>query len=228
MTFKPEHPFSNYSKGYHTFNKISGRHEVTLYDKSIGTKRLSRARYNMCVNLGYEPDSNIHVDHINEDKTNDSIENLQLLTHSENVKKHFDFRRNWEPMKEKYICSECNSEFIEDHGIAIQRKKQSISGDLFCSMDCSLKSRAKLNTLTTDQQDEIRELRLRGFTLNEIKDRTGYCPATILKYQPPGFKFAKVSEEKINHIKTLLVQGRSVNSISKELNADKATIRKYR
>lgn len=38
----------------------------------------------MCVKLGYIIPSDLQVDHIDDDKTNDNVSNLQLLTQAEN------------------------------------------------------------------------------------------------------------------------------------------------
>lgn len=85
-----EYPYNNFYI-YIVFHKKEGRRFAVLYpaDKSSGLKRttISYARYLMSVKEGRVLEEYEEVDHIDNDKTNDEISNLQILTRSENVRK---------------------------------------------------------------------------------------------------------------------------------------------
>ena len=74
---------SDYSKGYLNINSEPRR--VVLLVRNDGTKTsTSYARYLMSSHLGRYLNKDEHVDHIDNDKMNDVIENLQILTQKEN------------------------------------------------------------------------------------------------------------------------------------------------
>ena len=230
MKFKPEEPFQMFDVGYEYFNTFVNRYQVAL--SRTGSNRLPvtmfRSRYRFCVYLGYVLPSYIHVDHKDEDKLNDDIDNLQELKATDNVKKHFDFRRNGQPMEEIYICSECGKEFREDHGIANCRKKMSKSGDLYCTMACSIKARAKINTLTQEEQNRIKELRESGKTIEEVTVITGYGANTIMKYQGSRIRLNAISPDKVRQIEELGKTKLSNTKIGKQLDIDRQTVARYR
>lgn len=85
-------------------------------------------RYVMAKHLGRHLTSNEAVHHKDEDRTNNKIDNLELLSLSEHISQH---------MRERYTpifvnCSECGKEFRCDE----KRIKRSKSGRLFCSQNC--------------------------------------------------------------------------------------------
>lgn len=61
-----------------------GRKTVILYNNKTSRSSVSFARYQMAVFIGEYIHPQLHVDHIDNDKTNDSLLNLQLLTLKEN------------------------------------------------------------------------------------------------------------------------------------------------
>lgn len=84
-----DYPFSEeYAYAYVLTYKDNRRH-VCLVDSTM-TKRksISYARYLMCVKEGRILGPNEEVDHIDNDKTNDSIDNLQILTPEQNRAKY--------------------------------------------------------------------------------------------------------------------------------------------
>lgn len=65
---------------------------IIIYDD--GTRRsLLLSRYIMETKLGHKLNPNEHVDHIDEDKTNDNENNLQILSQAENNKKSIKINR---------------------------------------------------------------------------------------------------------------------------------------
>jgi len=230
MRFKPEEPFEMYDIGYEYFNNFVGRYQVALSrsDSTDNPITMLRARYRYCVFLGYVLPSHIHVGHLDEDCTNDEVYNLQALSPTDNVKKHFNAKRNFQPMVETYICAECGNHFNEDHGVANSRKNMSKSGDLYCTAACSIKARAKLNTLDTEEQNRIRELRESGKTIEEVTTITGYGANTIMKYQGSQIRLNAISPDKVKQIEELSKTNLSNTKIGELLNIGRQTVARYR
>lgn len=230
MKFKPEEPFEMYDIGYEYFNNFVGRYQVALSctGSNFSPVTMFRARYKYCVFLGYVLPGHIHVDHIDEDRTNDEIYNLQTLTASDNVKKHFDAKRNFQPMVETYVCAECGNQFSEDHGIANCRKKMSKSGDLYCTIACSAKARARINTLDSEEQNRIKTLRESGKTIEQVTAITGYGANTVMKYQGSHIRLNAIAPDKVKQIEELAKTGLSNRKIGDKLNIGRQTVAKYR
>jgi hypothetical protein len=107
MKIKLEHPFTEkYKTGYLMTNKEPRRLVILIEHCSKKRKTISYARYLYGVKLGHEVPSEFQVDHIDNDKMNDNIKNLQLLTSNENSLKG-------RPKQKliKRICPICNTEF---------------------------------------------------------------------------------------------------------------------
>jgi hypothetical protein len=106
MTDFADFPFNEY-KLYIILHSKECRRMACLYNP-INKKRktISYARYLMSVKLKRELLKNEEVDHINDDKLDDRIENLQILSKSANVIKN--------NIKDKitYICPICGKNFI--------------------------------------------------------------------------------------------------------------------
>lgn len=111
MKIELDYPFrEDYVAGYIITNK-EPRQLVLLVRKDKTKTSLSYARYLMSCKLERYLNSDEHVDHIDGNKLNDVIENLQILTPLENNRK-----RTVETQKEAkyktFICPICNKEFI--------------------------------------------------------------------------------------------------------------------
>lgn len=111
----------------------SGRKATRLhYDD--GTKKVtSWARYIYELNYGEIPE-NYEVDHIDENCTNDNIDNLQLLTSEENIEKYY--RNNPAPTI-SFICPTCKKDFkrLERYYKHNQINQKKIGP--FCSRKCA-------------------------------------------------------------------------------------------
>ena len=115
-----EKPFSLlYNKGY-IFIRPDNRKYIQLYNSNTNNKMLSYARYLMGVKLGYEVPSEFEVDHIDNNPFNDSIENLQLLSKVENIKKYEYNKKISEGNKNFFCNSNCRIHFK-------QRNNKSVS-----------------------------------------------------------------------------------------------------
>ena len=126
-------------KVYGPYKNKDGRCHVVLYDPvSKNRKTESYARYLYKKTYGAIPDG-MTVDHIDGDRTNDKIENLQILTLKDNIKKSAKLRE----MINK-ICPECGIEFSASmRRIRDSQYKQKKAGP-FCSQRCAGKRNERL------------------------------------------------------------------------------------
>lgn len=70
------------------YKRKDGRKHVIYYDPVINLRRtVSYPRHLMMVHLDRELEYWETVDHIDEDFTNDDMDNLQILTRAENIQK---------------------------------------------------------------------------------------------------------------------------------------------
>lgn len=138
MKILTEFPFIDFT-GYIVTNK-ENRKTICLVNKNT-RKRLtmSYARYLMCVKEKRILRNEEHVDHIDNDKTNDSINNLQILTQEDNNKKS----RLVNNINRKLItlkCPECEKIFTKPYN-----KSHFQKGGYFdvCSKECLYKINKK-------------------------------------------------------------------------------------
>lgn len=107
MKIELESPFKEkWSKGYIVTNK-ENRRMVVLFNSHTNRTTISYARYLLGVREGRELSKNEQADHINGDKTNDSLDNLQILSPLENH--HKTFKRG-ETMYD-HVCPVCSKPF---------------------------------------------------------------------------------------------------------------------
>lgn len=109
MKIKTEYPYHEYT-GYIVVNKENRRHICLVHKKDKSRTTISYARYLMSVSEKRILEKDEHVDHIDNDKTNDVLGNLQILSIIENNQKSREFHN----VKAKYIeliCPVCGSKF---------------------------------------------------------------------------------------------------------------------
>jgi len=138
---KAEHPFSDFWL-YKVWHKNEGRWQanlISVIDPDTRTT-VSYARYTMSVHLGRLLTKQEHVDHKNEDKSNDSIENLQILTPAENKEKSEAYRRILSPKYTELTCAFCGSIFDYPSNNFRFRSKQG-RVDFYCSKSCAMSKR---------------------------------------------------------------------------------------
>ena len=94
MKIKLSPPFSlMWRIGYLVTNK-ENRRNVLLYNNRHDRTTISYARYIYCVAINAFIPSDTEVDHIDGDKTNDTLQNLQLLSKADNIKKQHIATKN--------------------------------------------------------------------------------------------------------------------------------------
>ena len=118
-------------KMYGPYTRSDGRSHVIFIDSQGKRRTQSYPRYLMEQHLGRELLPNEHVDHINDDCSDNRIENLQLLSQAENNKKS--------SFKKMYYC-ECPAcgkgfEAIASR-VEYNQGKQGKAGP-YCSKSCA-------------------------------------------------------------------------------------------
>jgi predicted RNA-binding Zn-ribbon protein involved in translation (DUF1610 family) len=129
-------PFEGYKSSGPRWSRSKGRFTISLIPLSHGTRiNTTYARYLKSVQEKRVLNSLEEVDHIDGDRTHDKIENLQLLTKSENVQKTSSDPLAIARRKKTYwfICPACGTKFY--------RTKPSKKQLFFCSRPCGYKSR---------------------------------------------------------------------------------------
>ena len=135
MKIKLEYPFcEKWGKGYLVTNS-ENRRNVILYNSHRDRTTVSYARYLMSIHLGRFLTNDEHVDHIDNNKTNDVIENLQILSQIENSRKQSAFAFGGKKMVQ-LKCPFCKSIFERKYGNTqlVPCNKYKIS---CCSKTCS-------------------------------------------------------------------------------------------
>jgi len=116
----------------------------------------------MSVHLGRYLTDDEHVDHINEDKADDRMDNYQILTNAENTKKSQAFA-----IYVDLKCPQCESRFLRRRKHThLCVKKKFVD---FCSRSCSSKyySRKDKIKFTEENSNAISEVILH---VNEVED----------------------------------------------------------
>ena len=130
-----EYPYNErWRKGYIVTNP-EGRKTLILFNNKDDRSSTQYARYLLAVKLGRFLAPEETVDHIDGDKRNDSIDNLQVLSLAENVRKSHK--------KEDYhcVCPICGKEFIVPRQKVRndETRTRVLSGERCCSWDCGRK-----------------------------------------------------------------------------------------
>lgn len=138
---KGEYPYDKYYV-YVVFHKKEKRNYAILcpIDKTSGLKRtsVSYARYLMSVKLGRFLLPTEQVDHIDDDKQNDDVSNLQILTNIENVSKECKHRKqSIGTLMVRLKCPVCGREFIRRKGLTHLTKNR--GNVTTCSRNCRSK-----------------------------------------------------------------------------------------
>src|SRR5687767_8198058 len=80
-----------------------GRKRITIYEDDGTTHSMQYCKYLMECKLGRKLTKDETVDHIDDDKTNDDINNLQILSRADNTAKENRRRAK----QRKLICTTC-------------------------------------------------------------------------------------------------------------------------
>lgn len=178
MILSLESPFKEvWRKGYLRKGK-DGRKRVDLVSWPHARTTVSYARYLLSVKLGRLLTENEEADHIDQDKTNDSLENLQVLTIDEHKAKTKEELSGLTMVA--CTCPFCGAEFERRLGQTGRYK------NTFCSRSCNVKfSQANgkwvgFTKQTTDELlQQIIQLRSEGLSDYKIADIIGIGRSTV-------------------------------------------------
>jgi HNH endonuclease len=128
MKITLQSPYSNdWRLGYIVRNG-ERRRTVILYNSSKNRSSVSYARYLMACYLGRYLEPWEVVDHIDNNEFNDRIENLQILTRSQNI-----LKSSKGPTMAELNCYTCNISFLRERR-QVHNKNRS-----FCGRPCFIK-----------------------------------------------------------------------------------------
>lgn len=119
-------------KVYGPYTRKDGRKHVIYVSESGKRKTESYPRF-LLKQAGIPLSETDTVDHIDNDKTNDALDNLQVLSSAENAKKAMQLRpRKWF----QFVCPVCNSEATKPLNFVLNNRRQGKKGP-FCSRRCA-------------------------------------------------------------------------------------------
>lgn len=156
MKIITEYPFENYN-GYIITNR-ENRKMICLRDKNTKKRTtISYARYLISVRENRLLNKYEQVDHIDNNKTNDDIDNLQVLSLKDNIRKYYIQSSRTRKMI-RLICPNCKKEFTRELNNCHLQKGNSFSS---CSRKCLynfLKAQKTKEQLIRIGEDQIIEI----------------------------------------------------------------------
>lgn len=205
MKIELEEPFKSKWKNAYLVTNSENRRNVCLYNDPDDRTTISYARYLMSVKLGRFLDDDVHVDHKDDDKTNDNIDNLQLLTPESNNQKEAERHRIHDVIYHACNCTNCGKEFILNDR-QMKMKLQAGTKHLFCTKECfqnaiknghpalasmwehskSTKGTNRISLSLAVKEPEtvaqIKSLRREGLSVYKIADKLNIARNTVMKY----------------------------------------------
>lgn len=165
MEIKLQHPYtSDFKKGYLTTTS-EGRKSITLVRNDGFVTSVSYARYIMATHVGYYIPDGFEVDHKDNDRTNDDINNLQLLTPEQNRLKQA-LRAEEEKEYRGYECAYCGISFLITFSEAKKRMSQGVVY-AFCGRSCAAKLHAAIREI--ENKDAVIAKKISPETIEKIK-----------------------------------------------------------
>lgn len=107
MKIELQKPYSDVFKSGYLLTNSEPRRVVCLVGLDGKKTSVSYARYLLSCKIGKFIEPGFHVDHIDGNKLNDSISNLQILTKKDNILKDKKVA-----IKNRFICPICSKEFF--------------------------------------------------------------------------------------------------------------------
>lgn len=194
MIIELQKPYSDYwARGYLRFDKKLNRNMITFYSVEGRGKITSYARYLYSVYLGYEVPEEYEVDHINNDCSDDRIENLQLLTKEQNLYKQHWYYIMYQQVHYGCTCPNCLTPFLlleRDYNMKLKAGVQYA----YCSIKCFrehnkflINSGQRTTThpnpsISKEIQSQIKSLRSQGLTGKAISEQLNLNRNTVMKY----------------------------------------------
>lgn len=120
---------------YKIYGPYGSRRKMVALVSADHRTTMSYARYLMCLHLERELTDQEEVDHIDDDCTNDIIENLQTLTPEQNREKQNRLRRAKSLVT--LTCPQCDQEFTRPRRYT-KLRNPNLKGISCCSRRCSI------------------------------------------------------------------------------------------
>lgn len=154
-------PYEGY-RLYRVWHKREGRWQAVLFRSDVDRFTLQYAKYLLCVAYGRRLSRDETVDHINGMKTDDRIENLQVLSLRDNI------RKSSKPKTMIHLCCpEC--------GVQFERQKRYVKyKHTYCSRRCAWDSQ-RINR-------GVAQLAEQAVHTRQV---AGSCPAPATKLSNP-------------------------------------------
>ena len=193
MKINLDYPYNTLWKNGYIVVNPEGRRNVILFNTQSDRSTVSYARYLMSIKLGRFLTDQEEVDHKDDNKTNDDIDNLQILTPEQNKEKQRLHYINNVQQKFDLECPNCGKSFTlterEMGGRITQIQKNNSIGLIYCSTNCAGIFNSLINpsikigkTITEDQIENIRSLKRRGFSSYKISEKLAIARNTVMKY----------------------------------------------
>lgn len=133
MKITLEYPYNEkWKSGYIQINP-EGRKTLILFNNSKDRTSTQYARYLLAVKLGRFLTEDETVDHINGNKQDDSLENLQILSRKDNISK------TCKKPDIELVCPICGKHFTRTATQLRGKKQKALEGKLCCSRKCGYK-----------------------------------------------------------------------------------------
>lgn len=134
-----DHPRKDIERVFGPYMDSTGRRRIVLLHFKDGTRKTTaHARWLMECHLGRELDRwDETVDHIDGDPLNDSLDNLQLLTLADNIRKSAPDAEMF-----RFVCPECGEEAVKPARNVRGNKKKCRTGP-YCGRRCAGRASAR-------------------------------------------------------------------------------------
>lgn len=156
--------YSNVKKVYGPYvSKTDNRSRLRIVFLDGSSKTVSYPKFLMENHIGRFLENNETVDHIDNDVTNNSIENLRILNRSEHVK--LDIKRIG---SQEFVCEVCNITFTLSGRKLHEAKHNRLKGSKgpFCSKSCAGKASHNIDKY------ESQEVIVTHFTNKSLTEET--------------------------------------------------------
>jgi hypothetical protein len=167
---------------YGPYNGNDNRQRCVLYFDDQTTTSRSYAKLLLEVKLGRRLTPQEEADHINDDHTDDSENNIQLLSREQNIQKQREYiDENLEVYG--FHCAVCETPFLMKKHARNQQLKQSTTGLAFCNPVCSNIHRTEQNSISDECRRKIHLHLENGKSTSEVALLVGVSEKTVRKYK---------------------------------------------
>ncbi len=206
-TIKTQYPWSQWYNKCHVYlDNRSNRRMVYLSSNNGKKQTTTFARYLYAVHLGEMIPDHLEVDHVNNDCTDDRVENFQLLTHEENLKKYHDYRISTLQEEYKNIVDQINKKHY------FYNKLKFIPNTTQVECRCSLCDKT-YRRFVTDAVSWLLKNQRSTYCSKECADKAR--------------AYSGSKPELVAKIKQLAKEGYHCKKIAKELNVGEEVVKKY-